>query len=96
MSLSFRVVRIALSPVGLDRTKGPAGEHADKLMLFGQFVGDWEFDLIEIRPDGTKVNAKGEWHFGWVLEGRAVQDVWIVHSLKPGGTAAEYGTTVRF
>jgi hypothetical protein len=43
--------------------------------------------------------AQGEWHFAWVLEGRAVQDVWIVppraerpHEIDP----YEYGTTLRF
>lgn len=56
---------------------GPAHEYADKMMLFGQFVGDWEFDLVSIRPDGTRLKGSGEWHFGWALQGRAIQDVWI-------------------
>ena len=25
---------------------GPAADHADKLGLYGQFVGDWETDII--------------------------------------------------
>jgi hypothetical protein len=69
--------------------EGPHPDHADALMLFGQFVGAWEFDVVNYLPDGTTREAKGEWHFGWVLEGRAVQDVWIVPQF-------EYGTTVRF
>jgi hypothetical protein len=84
---------------GLDAA-GPAAEHADKLMLFGQFVGDWEFDYVGYGRDGRKFNGQGEWHFGWVLEGRAVQDTWIiprrVERNKPGASAGEYGTTVRF
>src|SRR5262249_29555759 len=42
-----------------------------------------------------------EWHFGWVLEGRAIQDVWIVPprgSQRQGDAAANvhvYGTTLR-
>lgn len=77
---------------------GPASEHADKLMLFGQFVGDWQFDLISIHPDGTRVKGGGEWHFGWVLGGRAVQDVWIARDdvSKPDAPISEWGTTVRF
>jgi hypothetical protein len=43
---------------------GPAPEYAEKTMLFGQFVGDWEFDLVSIRPDGTRLKGNGEWHFG--------------------------------
>ncbi len=42
---------------------GPAAEGADDLMLFGQFVGDWVFDVINYKPDGTKQEGTGEWHF---------------------------------
>ncbi len=44
---------------------------------------------------------KGEWHFGWALEGRAIQDVWIVPprgELRRGDAAANVnscGTTLR-
>jgi hypothetical protein len=44
--------------------------------------------------------VQGEWHFGWVLEGRAIQDVWIApkRSLRAEskGMSGEYGATVRF
>lgn len=77
---------------------GPAPELADKLMLFGQFVGDWNCDVVLIPPDGSKVNGSCEWHFGWTLEGRAIQDVFIAHY--PDGGSNEqrstYGTTVRW
>jgi hypothetical protein len=57
---------------------GPDPDHAEELMLFGQFVGSWEFACIEYEPDGRSRNEPGERHFGWTLEGRAVQDVWIL------------------
>lgn len=41
----------------------------------------------------------GEWHFCWVLEGRAIQDVWIVPPRAIRGASAgryEYGTSLRF
>ena len=41
---------------------GPAAEAAEDLMLFGQFVGDWVFDVINYKPDGTKQEGTGEWH----------------------------------
>ena len=56
---------------------GPFPELKGKLNLFGQFVGDW--DIVEARypkPDGTETRRRGEIHFRWILEGRAVQDVW--------------------
>ena len=68
---------------------GPHPEHAEALMLFGRFVGEWDFDWVAYDRDGEQSSAeRGEWIFDWVLEGRAVQDVWIV-------PAREYGTTIR-
>ena len=80
---------------------GPAPDRADKMALYGQFVGSWDVDVIEYRDDGTTRRRPGEWHFGWTLEGRAIQDVWIVPprgELRHGDTAANansYGTTLR-
>lgn len=56
---------------------GPHPAYADKLMLFGQFVGSWDLDMTAFDADGSSRGFIGEWHFGWVLEGRAVQDVLI-------------------
>ncbi len=76
---------------------GPTGEHADKLMLFGRFVGSWTLHWTGDDQPGT---ATGELHFGWVLGGRAVQDIWIVpgrgqpgHDQPPLGF---HGSTIRF
>lgn len=80
--------------------EGPSAEYADKLMLFGQFVGDWEADFTVHNPDGTTQSEKAEWHFGWVLEGRAVQDVFIVPRRSERGQTSsgpnDYGTALRF
>ncbi len=48
----------------------------------------------------AEYRGKGEIHFGWVLEGRAIQDVWITPSRgqrhDPIGAAANfYGSTFR-
>lgn len=82
---------------GLDAS-GPDPALAGKLALFGQFIGDWTFDVAQLRPDGSKLVGTGEWHFGWVLEGRAVQDVWIAKfsNARPGERSRGYGTTLRF
>jgi hypothetical protein len=79
---------------------GPAPDRADKMALYGQFVGSWHLDVIEYRDDGTTRRRPGEWHFGWALEGRAVQDVWIVppRGQRDGDAVAQsnrYGTTLR-
>ncbi|HET7579854.1 MAG TPA: hypothetical protein VFK33_11295 [Bacillales bacterium] len=78
---------------------GPAHEHTDKLMLFGQFVGSWDLEWTGLDQDGHSAQMTGELHFGWVLGGRAVQDIWIVpgrgqsHEGKP---MAFHGSTIRF
>src|SRR2546421_12568645 len=64
-------------PDGL-AASGPNADYAGQLMLFGQFVGDWEVDFTVHRPDGEKQIEKAEWHFGWVLDGRAIQDVFVI------------------
>ena len=77
---------------------GPTPEWALKMMLFGQFVGDWECDVVLIQPDGSKVNGSCEWYFGWVLQGRAIQDVFIAHYPNAGSDerSGTYGTTVHW
>jgi hypothetical protein len=54
-------------------------EIPDSADVYGWLVGSWELDVR--RYAGVDVAGKGltgEVHFGWVLEGRAVQDVWIM------------------
>ena len=79
---------------------GPAPDRAGKMALYGQFVGSWDLDVTEYRDDGTTRTRPGEWHFGWALEGRAIQDVWIVppRGQRDGDAVAfsnRYGTTLR-
>ena len=80
-------------------TAGPAEDRAHKMQLFGQFVGSWDFEWIGHDPENDDIRtANGEWHFGWVLQGRAVQDVWISPALagrRPGTFVGEYGSTLR-
>jgi hypothetical protein len=86
-----------LAALGAD---GPHPALAEHLHLFGQFVGSWDVDITYHRPDGTRYEVAGEWHFGWVLEGRAIQDVWIAPRRElrgePGRELGDYGTTLRF
>src|SRR5262245_12340821 len=67
---------------------GPAADRADKMALYGWLIGDWEMDAVIHVDDGSTQKGRGEIHFGWALEGRAIQDVWIL----PG---VFYGTTLR-
>jgi len=70
------------------KSDGPAADRAEKLKLYGWLIGRWTMDATVYFDDGASHQGRGEIHFGWVLEGRAIQDVWIL----PG---IFYGTTLR-
>lgn len=65
---------------------------------FDRFVGSWDMDGIFTAADGAQTTTAGEWHFGWILGGRVMQDVLYFH---PKGHRPERaderrgGTTVR-
>ncbi len=69
-------------------TDRPAADRTDKVSLYGWLIGAWEMDATVFTDDAATHKGRGEIHFGWVLEGRAIQDVWIL----PG---VFYGTTLR-
>lgn len=57
-------------------------------------------DVAYHLDDGSIGRSRGEIHFGWVLEGRAIQDVWIVPARgtprsDPPTWGDFYGTTMR-
>ncbi len=82
---------------------GPEPTRATELALYGWLVGRWDFDVTTILEDGTTHQGHGEIHAGWVLQGRAIQDVWMIPRLqdrRPGleplpGAGNWYGTTLR-
>lgn len=68
--------------------------------LYGWLIGSWELDVRNYWGNLSAHKLKAEAHFAWVLEGRAVQDVWIIP--RPGERAGlpdpnlfSYGTTLR-
>ena len=78
----------------------PDEERADGLRLFGQFIGSWDIEATFWDHDGNMTaERRGEWHFGWVLRGRAIQDVLISPPLEEqrsnGTPAHEYGSSFR-
>src|SRR2546428_3504197 len=62
---------------------GPYSELKDKLMLFGQFAGNWQYESQYFLRDGSTARAKGEIHFGWILGGTPIQDVMTAFVLDP-------------
>ncbi len=79
---------------------GRSPEIPEQSDVFGWLVGSWELDVIHYRVNVTSRNLKGEAHFAWVLEGRAVQDTWIMprrsdRTAEIDKTCNMYGTTFR-
>jgi hypothetical protein len=78
---------------------GPLPEHAGKLMLFGRLVGSWHIAGRFLDEDGNVIReTTGEWHFGWVLEGRVIQDVIVSpprEGREPGQRSTAYDTAIR-
>ena len=69
------------------------GRHAD---LFGRFVGTWDADYSFIAQDGSVRHSRGEVLFGWILDGYALQDIFLSYP-KPGSTdERKMVTGVRF
>ena len=80
--------------------QGRSPEIPESADAYGWLIGSWELDIYHYQVDVSARRIKGEVHFGWVLEGRAVQDVWIMprRSERTAGlekTGNMYGTTLR-
>lgn len=83
----------------------PAADRADEMGLYGFLVGSWSTDIIAHEENGARHTNRGEIHAGWVLEGRALQDVWMIPPRSERRadaplprlpvTGAWYGTTLR-
>jgi len=67
----------------------------DEAQTFDRLIGSWDADFSFPQPDGSARHKKGELHFGWVMDGHAVQDLWIGY---PTGNQKDrtIGTTFRF
>jgi len=68
--------------------------------IYDWLIGSWKMRVVDYGDNGTKRETFGEWHFARALEGRAIQDVFIVPVRKErnGSTPKEgnrYGTSVR-
>jgi hypothetical protein len=81
-------------------SSGPAGELGAAASTYDWLIGVWDAELIDFLDDGSRREQRGEWHFSWTLEGRAVQDVLIAprrfkRNRSGPRTADRYGTSIR-
>src|SRR5580700_6345917 len=73
---------------------GPHPSLGDQAKVFGRLVGTWDGEYTMFSKDGKTTQSSGEWIFGWVMDGRAMQDLFIIH---PSAARKEryIGTTLR-
>ncbi len=81
-----------ISVLGAPRPHPSYGNQAD---IFGRFVGTWDCDYSFIANNGNVTHKKGELLFGWILDGRALQDIWISYPIHPK-EERKAGTSIRF
>jgi hypothetical protein len=56
---------------------------SDQAEVVGRLVGTWDVEYTDFAKDGKAIHRTGQFIVGWVMDGRALQDVWIVN---PSGT----------
>lgn len=74
---------------------GPHPSLGDEARVFNRFVGAWDCEYTFFAADGAATHASGELQFGWIIDGRALQDIWITYP-KERGKERSIGTSVRF
>ncbi len=80
---------------------GRSAEIPESADAYGWLVGSWQLEVLHYGGiDLSSQNIKAEAHFGWVLEGRAIQDVWIMPRMSDRKSDSNrknnmYGTTLR-
>ncbi len=78
------------------KADGPHPSLGEQARAFDRFVGTWNADFTHFAPDGAVFERyPGKVLFGWILDGRAMQDVWISgpSESEPEGSL---GTSIRF
>lgn len=73
----------------------PNPSMGDEARTFDRLVGTWDCDFSFRTPGGAFRHKRGELLVGWILDGRAVQDLWITYPAE-GEKERKIGTTVRF
>lgn len=74
---------------------GPHASLGDEARVFDRLVGTWDCDFGFYAEDGSITHAPGELKFGWIIDGRALQDIWITYPRK-GSKERGIGTSIRF
>jgi hypothetical protein len=51
---------------------------SDQAKHLNRLVGTWDVEYTDFMKDGTTLHRTGEFIVGWIMDGRALRDTWIV------------------
>jgi hypothetical protein len=94
----IRTVPVLLDGLFASGPHPSLGEHA---ATYGRLIGSWAGEYRDFDRLGQVTSGEIEVHFAWVLQGLAVQDLWIAPSRaqrRAAGVPADrdtYGSTLR-
>jgi hypothetical protein len=74
---------------------GPHPSLGDQAEDFARLVGTWNVEYNDFSKEGKVTHRSGEFIVGWVMDGRVVQDVWIVYPSGAGKDREVY-TDLRY
>lgn len=66
-------------------------EAGGALDLYAWLIGSWDMEATWFEAGRAVRTGQGVWNFGWILGGRAIQDVLFAK----GAESHHYGTTLR-
>jgi hypothetical protein len=78
------------------RATGPHPSLGDHATVLGHLVGTWDVEYMDISKDGKVMHRTGELLVGWVMDGRAIEDVWIVYPQEAGKDREVYADVRYF
>jgi len=89
----------AFSLALISKNSSPDLDNVEK--IYDWLIGSWKVEAIDYLENKEILKTEGEWLFTKILEGRAIQDVWIApkRSLRASNSSKKgnrYGTTIRY
>ncbi len=77
-----------------------SAELGQNASAYEPMIGSWAVTVLDHIADEKTLTTRGEWNFAWILEGRAIQDVFMVPQLSERHVGMSklynrYGTTIR-
>ena len=60
------------------KATSPNSSLGDQAKVPALLVGTWDVEYTDFGKDGTAIHRTGEFIVGWVMDGRAMQALWIV------------------